>query len=218
MPSSTVEDYLKRLYQLRPHADRGMVSMGELAQGMSVAPGTATAMVKTLHDAGLVRHEPRTGVRLTLRGRKLALAVLRRHRLVELFLVRVLGVDWSNVHDDAERLEHAISDELLERIDLFLGRPSVDPHGDPIPTADGQVHSPRRTTLADCTPGQRVRLTRVLDQEPEFLRFVNRHGLLPGATVKVEKRESHSDCVTVKPERRRRVTVGSSAAGKLLVE
>src|SRR6476661_2815846 len=140
MPSSTVEDYLKSLYtQQRGGGD--LVAMGALATAMNVAPGTATAMVKTLADAGLVDYEPRGGVRLSAKGEKLALHVLRRHRLVELFLVEVLGLDWSEVDQEAEELEHAISDKVLEKIDDVLGHPEVDPHGDPIPNPKGKIAS-----------------------------------------------------------------------------
>ena len=116
-----------------------MIPMGRLATAMGVVPGTATTMVKALADSGLVDYSPRTGVRLTEAGSQLALHVLRRHRLVELFLVRVVGLDWSEVHDEAEELEHVISDKVLEKIDALLGHPQADPHGDPIPTAKGHV-------------------------------------------------------------------------------
>src|SRR5215213_586226 len=129
MASSTVENYVKQLY-LEQRAPRQLVPMGRLAAAMGVVPGTATSMVKALSDAGLVEYEPRGGARLTRGGEQLALHVLRRHRLVEVFLVKVLGLDWSEVHAEAEELEHAISDKVLDKIDKLLGHPSVDPHGD----------------------------------------------------------------------------------------
>src|SRR4051795_2115527 len=151
MPSSTVENYLKQIYLEQQDGEPGeLVSMGKLATAMRVVPGTATTMVKALADSGLVSYEPRGGTRLTHGGERLALHVLRRHRLVELFLVKVLGLDWSEVHAEAEELEHAISDKVLERIDILLGRQSVDPHGDPIPTAKGKVSEPTLASLADC--------------------------------------------------------------------
>src|SRR5438034_8848513 len=130
MPTSTVEDYLKSLYSEQQRGGGELVAMGALASAMKVAPGTATAMVKTLADAGLVDYEPRGGVKLSSKGQKLALHVLRRHRLVELFLVEVLGLDWSEVDEEAEELEHAISEKVLARIDELLKFPKVDPHGD----------------------------------------------------------------------------------------
>ena len=150
MATSTVENYLKQLYLEQRGEDGGMVPMGRVAAAMGVVPGTATSMVKALADSGLVEYEPRGGVRLTRSGEQLALHVLRRHRLVELFLVKVLGLDWSVVHDEADMLEHAISDRVLERMDALLGHPTADPHGDPIPTAKGHLHEPRRMSLVDC--------------------------------------------------------------------
>src|ERR1700677_4514193 len=141
MATSTVENYLKQLYlEQRTTGADPMVAMGRLAAAMGVVPGTATSMVKALADSGLVVYEPRGGVKLTRSGEQLALHVLRRHRLVELFLVKVLGLDWSVVHDEADTLEHAISDRVLERMDALLNHPTVDPHGDPIPTPKGQLH------------------------------------------------------------------------------
>src|SRR3954465_993061 len=123
MPTSTVENYLKQLYLEQQAAPDELVSMGRLAAAMGVVPGTATSMIKALADSGLVFYEPRLGTRLTKGGEQLALRVLRRHRLVELFLVKVLGLDWSEVHDEAEELEHAISEKVLERMDALLGHP-----------------------------------------------------------------------------------------------
>src|SRR5262252_8754817 len=172
MPSSTVENYLKQLYLEQQHAPDQLVPMGKLATLMGVVPGTATSMIKTLADSGLVSYEPRSGVRLTSGGEKLALLVLRRHRLVELFLVKVLGLDWSEVHAEAEELEHAISDKVMEKIDALLGRPSVDPHGDPIPSARLDVRESSQQSLADCPLNRSLRVARVLDQDAAFLQFL----------------------------------------------
>jgi DtxR family transcriptional regulator, Mn-dependent transcriptional regulator len=218
MPSSTVENYLKQIYLEQQHAPDQLVSMGRLASSMGVVPGTATSMIKTLADSGLVSYEPRSGVRLTSGGEQLALHVLRRHRLVELFLVKVLGLDWSEVHDEAEELEHAISEKVLERIDALLGRPSVDPHGDPIPTARGDVRVSPMKSLADCEPRVPVRVARVIDQEPAFLQFVNRCGLTPGVTVTVENRDEIAQAVQVKTDRNGATTLGTNVAAKILVE
>jgi DtxR family Mn-dependent transcriptional regulator len=218
MPSSTVENYLKRLY-LEEHETPGeRIPMGRLASAMGVVPGTATSMVKALSDSNLVEYEPRGGVCLTPGGRQLAVHVLRRHRLLELFLVKVLGLDWSMVHDEADNLEHAISDSVLERIDALLGHPTTDPHGDPIPTSKGQVHEPRRMSLADCAVGVPLRIARVLDQEPAFLQFIKKKGLMPGATVTVAKREPAAEAVRIRIARRQEISLGLSAAAKLLVE
>ena len=218
MASITVENYLKRLYSEQQRAGGELVSMGRLASAMGVVPGTVTTMVKALADSGLVTYEPREGVRLTRGGEQLALHVLRRHRLVELFLVKVLGLDWSEVHEEADELEHAISDKVLERIDQYLGRPSADPHGDPIPTAKGKLADARMESLAECSLNRTVKIARIVDQEPAFLQFVNRCGLVPGVSVKVESRDALGDSTTIRPQGRAAVTLGTSAAAKILVE
>src|SRR5215218_1961736 len=158
MATSTVENYLKTLYGEQQRAGGGLVAMGAVATSMSVTPGTATAMVKALAESGLVDYEPRGGVRLSSKGEKLALHVLRRHRLVELFLVEVLGLDWSEVDEEAEELEHAISDKVLDRIDALLKHPQFDPHGDPIPTSKGKIARRAMVSLAECEAGQSMRV------------------------------------------------------------
>ena len=224
MPSSTVENYLKQIYleqvglREREGDAQGLVSMGRLAGAMAVTPGTATSMIKTLSEANLVDYEPRSGVRLTHAGEQLALHVLRRHRLVELFLVKVLGLDWSEVHDEAEHLEHAISEKVIERIDAFLGHPSVDPHGDPIPTSKGKLATPKLESLAECEVGRPVRIARVSDQEPAFLQFLHRSGLTPGVAVTVSGRDGNADSVVLKTPGKGGVTLGTAAASKIWVE
>ncbi len=220
MASVTVENYLKQLCLQQQRAPDQRVSMGRLATAMGVVPGTATTMVKALADSGLVSYEPRGGVRLTRAGEQLALHVLRRHRLVESFLVKVLGLDWSEVHDEADALEHAVSEKVLERIDAYLGRPAVDPHGDPIPTARGKlaVADLRLESLASCAIDTPLRIARVVDQEPTFLQYIDRCGLTPGVSVKVEHRDAQSDAVAIHPHGRRVLTLGTAAAAKILVE
>jgi DtxR family transcriptional regulator, Mn-dependent transcriptional regulator len=218
MPSPTVENYLKQIYLEQQRDPAELVSMGKLATVMGVVPGTATSMIKALADSGLVRYEPRSGVRLTGGGEQLALHVLRRHRLVELFLVKVLGLDWSEVHAEAEELEHSISDKVLDRIDALLGHPSVDPHGDPIPTAGGDVISSPAKSLANCPLREPMRVARIIDQEPSFLQFVNRCGLVPGVGVVVESRDDVAQAVVVRPREQQPTTLGTNVAQKILVE
>lgn len=218
MPTSTVENYLKQLYLQQRTAPGGMVPMGKLAAAMGVVPGTATSMVKALSDSGLVQYEPRGGAKLTHSGEQLALHVLRRHRLLELFLVRVLGLDWSVVHEEADTLEHAISDQVLARMDALLGHPTVDPHGDPIPTSKGQLHEPRRMSLADCPLRAPQTVARVLDQDAQFLQFLERSGLIPGASVTVTKREPAAEAVKIRIARRDEISLGIAAATKILVQ
>jgi DtxR family Mn-dependent transcriptional regulator len=191
--------------------------MGQLAAALSVAPGTATTMVKTLAESGLVLYEPYNGVRLSPAGEKLAALVLRRHRLVELFLVRVMGMTWDEVHDEAEQLEHVVSDRLIERIDEMLGRPEVDPHGDPIPNAEGMVRRHAFDSLLTCPLGAPVVVARIIDQDAAFLRFLERHQLMPGQSIEVEGRDEVSDSVRLKGQADQRITIGARAASKVLV-
>src|SRR5436190_20261800 len=141
LPSSTVENYLKAIYQGQSALSRSelLVPMASVATALGVTPGTATTMVKALADAGLAEYEPYSGVRLTAAGERLAGLVLRRHRLVELFLVQVMGMSWAEVHEEAEQLEHAVSERLIERIDQMLGHPKNDPHGDQIHNQEGAI-------------------------------------------------------------------------------
>ena len=217
MASSTVEDYLKAIWleqQRTPAVPR--VATGRLAEALELAPSTVTAMVKTLAVSGLVDYAPYGGVLLTPQGRELALHVLRRHRLVELFLVQVMGMDWSEVHDEADALEHAVSDRLIERIDDLLGNPSVDPHGDPIPSATGEMAQPELATLLTCSEA-RVRVCRVADQSPEFLQLVERRGLKPNSTVRVLSLDRAADSVELEADDGRRFSLGLRAASKILV-
>src|SRR5262249_29955523 len=152
LPSSTVENYLKAIHlgQSELPAGERLVPMGHVATALGVTPGTATTMVKALAESGLAEYEPYSGVRLSSAGERLAGLVLRRHRLVELFLVQVMGMSWDEVHEEAEQLEHVVSERLIERIDRMLGRPTHDPHGDPIPTADGALTPRDLDTLLTC--------------------------------------------------------------------
>ena len=154
----------------------------------------------------------------SLAGERLAGLVLRRHRLVELFLVQVLGMSWDEVHDDAEHLEHVVSDRLIERIDEMLGRPTYDPHGDPIPTAEGLMPTHHHDSLMTCPIGTSLRMTRITDQDPAFLRFVERNDLKPGQTLEVASRDTAADAVRLVGEGRAELTIGTRAASKLLVE
>lgn len=219
LPSHTVENYLKAIFlaQVNLLPSEPLVPMGQLASALGVVPGTATTMVKALSEAGLVRYEPYAGVRLTPAGEKLAARVLRRHRLIELFLVQVMGMSWTEVHDEAEHLEHAVSDRLIERIDEMLGRPSADPHGDPIPGPEGTLSRPEYDTLLTCPLDVDVTVRRVSDQDSEFLRFVERHDLKPGQVVRVEGRDPAADSVKLRgPDRE--FTIGARAASKVLVQ
>jgi DtxR family Mn-dependent transcriptional regulator len=218
LPSQTVENYLKTIYlaQASLPSPASLVPMGQLATALGVVPGTATTMVKTLAETGLVHYEPYMGVRLTKAGEKLASLVLRRHRLIELFLVRVLGMSWAEVHDEAEQLEHAVSERLIDRIDQMLGRPEVDPHGDPIPTAEGRMPRPDHFDLLTAPIAMPLVITRVLDQDPEFLRFVEHHHLVPGHAITIEARDGSADAVRIRSDSGEVFSIGARAAGKVL--
>jgi DtxR family Mn-dependent transcriptional regulator len=220
VPSSTVENYLKAIYQgqLALSAGDRLVSMGQVALALGVTPGTATTMVKALAESGLVDYEPYSGVRLSAAGEKLAGLVLRRHRLVELFLVQVMGMSWAEVHDEAEQLEHVVSERLIERIDDMLGRPTHDPHGDPIPTPEGEIPSHHFDSLLTCPVGAPLKVARIADQDPAFLRFIERNQLKPGEAIEVEARDDAADAVTVRGKNRPPIVIGARAASKLLVE
>ena len=219
LPSQTVENYLKTIYlaQARMTSDRELVPMGQLASALGVVPGTATTMVKALAESGLVHYEPYMGVRLTAAGERLAGLVSRRHRLIELFLVKVLGMSWTDVHDEAEQLEHAVSERLIDRIDEMLGRPEVDPHGDPIPTPEGRIARTDDQDLLAAPVQTRLQVSRVIDQDPAFLRFIEQQELIPGRTVTIESRDEASDSVLLTSDSGRPITLGSRAAAKVLV-
>jgi len=190
MASITVENYLKAIL-LRAEGPEHIVPMGVLAEAMGVVPGTVTTMVKSLAEQGLLDHHVRQGVRLTPAGRQVALAVLRKHRLVETFLVRTLKMDWAEVHEEAEALEHAVSERVLARIDAFLGHPTTDPHGDPIPDGSGNLaEEAAGVNLTTCALNKPLRVTRITDQSADFLEFVQKNGLKPGTRLRVVRREA----------------------------
>lgn len=220
IPSSTVENYLKAIYlgQSQLGAGTRLVPMGQVAAALGVTPGTATTMVKALSESGLAEYEPYSGVRLTAAGEKLAGLVLRRHRLVELFLVQVMGMSWAEVHEEAEQLEHVVSERLIERIDEMLGRPTHDPHGDPIPTPEGDIPAHALDNLLTCTIGTPLKVIRIADQDPAFLRFVESNGLKPGEPIHVESRDPAADAVKLRGRGDASITIGTRAASKLLVE
>jgi DtxR family Mn-dependent transcriptional regulator len=216
VPSLTVENYVKTIYEISVHQSDGPAATGEIAEALGVSPGTVTSMLKTLSESNLASYTPYEGVRLTAAGKKLALRVLRRHRLIELFLVRTLQLTWDEVHDEAEHMEHAVSDLLVDRIDEYLGRPEVDPHGDPIPRADGSMLSPSYHSLATCRAGDRFRLVRVVDQSPDFLRYLTAAGLPLGVEGRVAGNRAEAGLIVVEVAGET-IHLGRSAAEKILI-
>ncbi|MBI2756730.1 MAG: metal-dependent transcriptional regulator [Chloroflexi bacterium] len=224
MATETVENYLKAIYTLArepgsgaPAGAAGAATVTRVAAVLGVTPGTATAMLRKLAAGGLARYQRYGAATLTPKGERAALDVLRRHRVLEQFLVQIVGLDWSEVHEEAERLEHAVSPRLLERLDRMLGRPPADPHGDPIPDAGGRVPPQRGLPLSAAHAGVRVRIARVLDQSPEFLRFAEASALRPGRTARVVRVDPAADAVVVRNEHKKEVTISRSAAAKVLV-
>ena len=218
MPSLTVENYVKAIYQIEAKAPNEPVATGQLATALDVSPGTVTSMLKTLSDSGLTTYTRYEGVRLTDSGRALALRVLRRHRLIELFLVRTLELTWDEVHDEAEHMEHAVSDLLVDRIDAFLGHPRVDPHGDPIPRSDGTLAADPQAgqALANCAAGFAFRLVRVIDQSSKFLRYLTETGLGLGSFGRVTANRDEAGILTIKVDGNE-TTLAREAAEKLIV-
>ena len=216
--SATVEDYIKRLFLESEESAEVPVSFKRLAQAMGVTPGTVTSMMKSLSQAGLVRYQPRQGVQLTSRGRDLALSVVRRHRLVERFLKDVLKMNWADVHREAEALEHAVSEQVLERIDAVLGRPDHGPHGKPIPRKNGSFYERPLRRLSVVAAGDRVRVAQVEETDSETLRFAEKHGLTIGAVCLLSSADSAAGTVTVKADEYPKVTMSRSTAERFLVE
>ena len=221
MASLTVENYVKEIHRISTAEEGRPATTGQLAAALGVSPGTVTSMLKTLDAARLATHRPYEGVALTKAGRILALRVIRRHRLLELFLHRTLDMSWDEVHDEAEHMEHAVSDLLVDRIDAFLGHPLVDPHGDPIPPADGAGEGERQppaASLAECAEGFRFRLTRVVDQSNGFLRSLTDSGLGLGTEGEVERNPDGAGLMRVRLKCGRSLTLALETAGKLLVD
>ncbi|MEO6526224.1 MAG: metal-dependent transcriptional regulator [Gemmatimonadaceae bacterium] len=192
--SGPVEDYLKAIYDL----ERGEpATTNDIALRLDISPASVSGMMRRLADQGLITHEPYRGVRLTVDGRRAALRTLRRHRILECYLTEVLGYPWDRVHDEAERLEHAASEELIERMTIALGNPSHDPHGAPIPSRELEMEEATLCTLADAIAGERFRVRQVMDDDAERLRYLAELGIRPGAMVRVLDRAPFDGPITL---------------------
>jgi len=216
MPSLTVENYVKAIYQLAQQCGVQEVATGQISAALGVLPGTVTSMLKTLDESNLVTYTPYEGVRLTSAGRALALRVLRRHRLIEQFLSQTLNLSWDEVHEEAEHMEHAVSDALVDRIDAYLGHPTTDPHGDPIPQADGTMAAAADRSLADCVAGERFRIARVTDQSPEFLRNLSQTGVAIGSQGSIVAEDKTTSRVRIRLGNAE-TTLAREVAEKLMV-
>jgi DtxR family transcriptional regulator, Mn-dependent transcriptional regulator len=220
--SPHVQDYAKAVYALESRTG-GAVATNDLAERLGVTPGSVSAMVRKLAELGLVEHEPYRGVRLTEHGREVALEVLRHHRLLELFLAQELGMPWDRVHEEAEVLEHVLSDELEQLIAARLGHPTLDPHGDPIPTDEFEIEERRARSLDELQPGAAGRFIRVSDSDPEMLRYLDGEGIALGARLQVVRRQPFGGPVFVRlgassPEGERELALGGELARAMRIE
>ena len=214
--SQAIEDYAKAIYALE-RRDSDPVSTNALAERLGVTPASASGMVKRLGELGLVEHQPYRGVSLTENGRRLALEVIRHHRLLELYLVETLGVPWDRVHQEAEVLEHVLSEELEELIAVKLGDPTHDPHGDPIPTRELTIEEGSTETLQSLEPGACGTFVRVSDSNPEMLRFLAERGIAPGDQLEVLEKQPFDGPLFVRFGDRTQV-LGGALAKALRVE
>ncbi len=209
MRTESIEDYLKAIYDIQK--EMGKVSTNSLSEKLNVAPASVTSMIKKLSLKKLLTHKSYQGVKLTKAGQRIALEVIRHHRLIELYLQEALGVPWDLVHDEAEKWEHVISEDLEERIDKKLGYPISDPHGSPIPKRDGTVIELDSIPLTDLKPGQTGEVAKVSDHDPKLLRYIGDMGLYPKAKVKVVSVEPFSGPLTINVEKNKYI-IGSEAA------
>jgi DtxR family Mn-dependent transcriptional regulator len=196
-PSSSIEDYVKVIYGFTEWQDKPITS-SQLAQRLGVANSSVSEMVRKLKDQGLVDHKPYSAITLTGSGVRLALSMVRRHRLIETYLVQELGYSWDEVHDEAELLEHAVSDTFIERMAAKLGNPQRDPHGDPIPAADGTVLLPEAHLLGELDPGHTGRITRISDENPDLLRYLSAEEIDLDAEVEVVGRKPFGGALVVR--------------------
>lgn len=192
----SVEDYLKSIYHLTSQG--GFATTSDIAGMLEIAPPSVSGMMKRLSETGLIEHVPYRGVQLTPQGRRAALQMIRRHRILEVYLTQQLGYDWGDVHDEAERLEHAVSEKLIDRMSGALGDPRYDPHGAPIPTAAGEIEEAELITLADARVGAELALRQVGDEDPARLRYLAEQGLLPGTRLTVVDRQPFNGPTTVR--------------------
>ena len=214
MLSQAVEDYLKKIYKLQESG--AAVATTEIARAMDVSSASVTNMLKRLDQMGLVAYKSYKGVTLTDSGKKIALEIIRHHRLLELYLKEVMGYSWADLHKEAEHLEHHISEEFENRIDQMLGYPTHDPHGDPIPTRDGKVADRVDDQLSDAKAGAKLEVRRVSDTDPELLHYLEDMGLLPGARVEILKKEPFDGPITVQIDQLEK-TLGFVIAQKVFV-
>ena len=198
MINQSMEDYLKITYKLQQQKGSGKVNTSAIAEALGISPASVTNMLKKLSKMKLLDYNPYQGVELTKGGEKVALEVVRHHRLIELYLSQALGYSWDKVDAEAEKLEHFISEEFEDKLDEILGHPTADPHGDPIPTKEGKVDEKDYDRLSDVEAGQSVEIRRVEDDDPDVLRYLETLGLLPNVTINITDKAPFNGPLTVK--------------------
>jgi DtxR family Mn-dependent transcriptional regulator len=213
--TAPVEDYLKAIYALGKGT--GAAATNEIAQRLDLAPASVSGMVRRLADQGLLAYERYHGVKLTEAGRRAALKTLRRHRVIEAYLAQALGYAWDRVHEEAERLEHAASDELIDRMAANIGEPEVDPHGAPIPTRDGAVDETEYRSLAELGVGASGSVVRVADEDPAMLRYLAELAIVPGKRITVKSRAPYDGPITLSVGRNE-LSIGPALAAQVLVD
>ena len=211
--TAPVEDYLKAIYTIGKGT--GAAATNEIAQRLALAPASVSGMVRRLAEQGLLAYERYHGVKLTETGRRAALRTLRRHRVIEAYLAHALGIPWDRVHDEAERLEHAVSDDLVDRMALAIGEPEVDPHGAPIPTRDGSVDETEYTSLVDLAIGVPGLVVRVADEDPAMLRYLAELSVVPGKRITVKARAPYGGPITAMVGRHE-ISIGPALAAHVL--
>ncbi|MDC7127259.1 MAG: metal-dependent transcriptional regulator [Spirochaetales bacterium] len=218
MQSSARENYLKTILELQEAQGTEIIKLNLIAKELGLAAGTVTGMVKALTAEGFLEYRAYVGCRLTTKGRKLAVTTLRNHRIIELFLVDIVGMDWSEVHDEADRIEHALSPKVVSGIDKLLGYPVFDPHGDPIPTADGEIPKYNHSKLHSCKAGDTCEISRILDESKQFLSFIGDIALYPGTIVHIDEIQPEAGIIRLRPEGAEPVVLSLESAEKLLIK
>jgi len=214
MYTESIEDYLKAIYEIQK--EQRKVSTNSLSEELNVAPASVTSMIKKLSEKKLITHKRYQGVKLTKAGQMISLEVIRHHRLIELYLAEALGVPWDQVHEEAEKWEHVLSEDLEDRMDAVLGHPTRDPHGSPIPSRDGTITELDSVPLADLRPGQSAVVVEVSDHDPDLLRYVGKMGLYPRTKLKVLSIEPFNGPIKIEVEDSEHV-LGSGAAQYVFV-
>lgn len=214
MLTPAIEDYLKTIYKL--DQDKNGVSTKELAAAMKISAASATNMIKRLAEKGFVEYESYKGARLTRAGEKISLEIIRHHRLLELYLLEIMGYSWDEVHEEAEKLEHHISEQFEDKISELLNDPTHDPHGDPIPTKEGALPQIKGVPLVKAKEGEKKIISRITDQDPEHLRYLEKKGLIPGACLTIIEKEPFNGPITVQIDGEKKV-IGRNIAASIFI-